>query len=161
MRTSKATGTVHDSMTASLRATVTTAIATRKRKRGDDADSPDGAEEQKPAKIEYDLLSPLLAGKSGNLREKSLANVAPFWALLRASSPSANNMELQWVTLRDNGFGEGSCTNLPLKCRPPWQTTVSLPIAVNTAAVQKGELLTLPNAIRDDGYRGGDYMLDA
>ena len=80
-----------------------------------------------------------------------------------ASDPSlsASNMELQTIILRDNGFGEGSGGNLPLKCKPPWQTSVSLPIAINTAAVQKGDLLTLPNAISNDGYRGGDYMLDA
>ena len=52
----------------------------------------------------HELLSSLLVGKRQDKRQACLKNVAPFWALLRAPTPSAPvDMELDVMALRDFG----------------------------------------------------------
>ena len=85
----------------------------------------------------------MLAGKATAKRDKCLDNVAPFWALLRAPSPSAPpNMEMQCVTLRDEAFNamEGP---KDLRANKNVQTTAEIPFAINTTNIEKGEILTL------------------
>ena len=69
--------------------------------------------------------------------------MAPFWALLRAPSPSAlPNMEMHFVTLRDQAF---DAIAGPKELRAPKnvQTTAEIPFAINTTNIEQGENLTL------------------
>lgn len=85
----------------------------------------------------------MLAGKATAKRDKCLENVAPFWALLRAPSPSARpNMEMHFVTLRDQSF-DAIAGPKELRALKNVQTTAEIPFAINTANIEQGEILIL------------------
>ena len=69
-------------------------------------------------------------------------------------------MELQHFTLKDPGF-DGSLCPRPFKANKCWQATVTIPFAVNTVPVAKGDILILPWEIEDVVYFKGEHELES
>jgi hypothetical protein len=100
---------------------------------------------QDGTKSKWFLFSPLLAGKNKNTHKDCLGNVAPFWSLLRCSSPAVpHNMELESMYFKDGGF-DSRVPAFP-KLQKGSVFTVQLPIARNISHISKGEILCLPFA---------------
>ena len=94
---------------------------------------------------EYKFLvrSPLFAGKVAAKRSECTKSLAPFWGLLNASRPrTAHNMEMKVATFRDAAIDNAWFPELKAKWN--FDIYVDVPVAVNVANVEKGEVLTLP-----------------
>ena len=102
------------------------------------------AEEKKEKDVITNLLvrSPFLDKKLKTKdRDEILANLNPFWAMLRCKDPkSLNNMVLETVICKDLGF-EVVESKIG---KPGTSFIVEVPILRNTCNIEKGEILTLP-----------------
>ena len=140
IKVAKSEGVVHESMLLSVDVTTNITTSPQKRRISGKASSQDGA---RPSTAQYTLLTPVLAGKASSKRETCLANLAPFWALLRMPSHNhMHNMAIHTVVLKDQSFDDLAGSK-GLKPPKTMMTTVEIPYAVNITPISKGQLLTL------------------
>ena len=87
----------------------------------------------------FDLMSPFVVAPPKKGMEVNTSDAHPFWAVIRClSSKSANNMML---TVEDFVLPQ----LLYKGCdKPNKQTLISLPVLRNIAAIEKGDILTVP-----------------
>ena len=128
-------GAIHEAMCSQMFMTVRVGPPVKGKKRA--------ADQEACCEFNFLVRSPLLAGKAQAKRKDCLDNVNPFWALLRASGPSAKpNMEMERVTIRD---GEVDTRHCPaLKAPKNYEIWVEVPVAKSVSHLEKGEVLTLP-----------------
>jgi hypothetical protein len=133
MKLTKCKGTLHEAMLSHVILKVR-AGSTDRRRRGEQAE---------PRTTEFAMHSPLLAGRSQRVRGGCLANVPPFWAMLRCAGPRAShNMDFATVVLRDPGW-ELKAGHFP-KVPKGIEFSVEIPIIQNVCPISKGEVLCLP-----------------
>ena len=95
------------------------------------------------------VSSPFLAQKKQGPQAKQgpqvlLANVNPFWAILRGKDPkSLNNMELHNIVVSDPGFEVQGSKFL----KSTVGFSLEVPILRNVCHIEAGEILCLPFAI--------------
>ena len=96
------------------------------------------------------VSSPFLAQKKQGPQAKKqgpqvlLANVNPFWAILRGKDPkSLNNMELHNIVVSDPGFEVQGSKFL----KSTVGFSLEVPILRNVCHIEAGEILCLPFAI--------------
>ena len=126
-------GVLRDAMVSKVKLAVLTGKADRRCKAS-------GVDEMNTM---FEIRSPLLAGKQPKNRDSCMANLPPFWALLRCAAPdSLHNMELDNVVFKHSGF-EVIGTKYP-KAAKGLGFSEDIQIARNIQEIAPGDILCLP-----------------
>ena len=101
------------------------------------------SEKQKPVISNLLIRSPLVEAKAKDVhdKDKTLANVNPFWAILKCDTTNTmHNMEIVEHKFIDQGCKVPLSDVQALKI----EYSASIPMLVNMVNIAKGEILTLP-----------------
>ena len=133
----KLEGAVHTDMPWTVPLRVIHKKGKRKNFNADD----DGAEEEDPAESVFKLLTPLAQWKK---QEDCKVSVPPFWGLLHSPSHQVPpNMELEEIAFQDEGAPWSNLGTLAARLAGNNKYSIVLPVARNTRAIEKGEVLVL------------------